>query len=119
LGDSVVPATDGTTETVIRRLHFSCQGRRGLDEAIATSTNTVRSTRGHRDERLYIVAAIPRRGGCRRCIVQCVDALYGRRRIRPGGGDRHLHTEDARARPDGLEQITSMKYVVYGSGQVR
>ena len=50
---------------------------------------------------------------------QRLDALRRRLRIRPRRRDRHLDRQAARARPVGLEGLTSQKYVVLGHGEVR
>ena len=42
-----------------------------------------------------------------------------RRGIRHGRGNRHLHRQAACPRPVGCEQLTSFKYLVRGTGQVR
>ena len=63
-----------------------------------------RPQRVHRDERLPQRQPLhlgDRRGGR---VCELLHPLHGRRRVRPGRGDRHLHAEAARPRPDGRER---------------
>ena len=75
--------------------------------------------RGHRHRDLGGRAALHARGRRGRRLRQRLHPLHRRRRVRPGRRDRHLHPEAARARADGAQELTSVKYVVWGDGQVR
>src|SRR5665648_101159 len=61
-----------------------------------------RAHRGDRDRGPGGVGPVRRGPGLGRDHGQCLDPVHRRWAVRPGGRDRHLDPEDARARPDGL-----------------
>ncbi len=64
--------------------------------------------------------ALPGAGRQRHRAAQRLHAVRRRRRVRHGRGDRHLHRSLPRPRSGrGVEQLTSYKYLVRGTGQVR
>jgi len=52
-------------------------------------------------------------------LVNASTRFNRRRRVGPGRGGRHLYPEAARARPMGLRELTCLKWVVRGEGQIR
>ena len=91
-----------------------------LDEAI---DQIARFGTGHSEviitDDLAAAGPIHLRGRRCGCGGQCVDPLHRRRGARLGGRDRHLHAETSARGPMGLRELTSIKYVVHGQGQVR
>ena len=94
----------------------------GLDEAVAhIARYSSRAQRVHRDAATCAAADAftrARRFGGR--VRQRLHPLHRRRGVRPRRGDRHLHPEAARPRARwDVRELTTVKYIVTGDGQIR
>ena len=63
----------------------------------------------HRHEERGACEAVPERSGFGHGLLERLDAVYRRRRIRHGRGNRHQHRQDRRARPDGPGGIDQLQ----------
>ena len=120
LGESVVPATDEDWRTEYNDYILAVKVVGGLDEAIAHI-----NTYGTNHSEAIVTTNYP----ASQRFLDAVDAaavyVNASTRFTDGGefglgAEIGISTQKMHARgPMGLEQLTSVKYVVYGSGQVR
>ena len=118
--DGVIDATDEDYATEYLDLEMAVRIVDGVDEAVnhITTYGTGHSeailTRNLENSRLFAA----------RVDAACV-YINASTRFTDGGqfgmgaGNRHQHAEAARPRPAGPPELTSVKYVITGDGQVR
>ena len=101
LGDWVKPAAEADWDTEFGDYILAVKVVSGFDEAVDFIDPRHRPLRGHRHRRLLCRPALPGRGGRRGGVRQRLHPLHRRLRVRPGGGDRHLHPKNACPGPHG------------------
>ena len=117
---SMTPATEADWGQEYLDLVLSVRVVDDLDGAIA---HVQRYSSGHTEaivtRDLLFGSAVHARGRCRRGDRQRLDPVHRRGAVRFRRRDRHKYSETARARPMGLRQLTTTKYIVMGEGQIR